>query len=141
VELPASADGFALFTTGFARWWPAEYTWSGDALVEIGIEPREGGHCFELGPGGFRCDWGTVTAWEPPRRLVFLWQIGPGREPVPDPSRAGEVEVRFGDDGRVDLEHRGFDRHGDGGAAYADGMGSPQGWPYILKRFAAAAGS
>ena len=75
-----------------------------------------------------------MTAWEPPRRLVFLWQIGPSREPVPDPARASEVEVRF-EDGRVALEHRGFERHGEDAEAYRDGMGSAQGWPWLLERF------
>ena len=137
VELPPER-AFELFTAGFGRWWPPEYTWSGPALAEIGIEPREGGHCYEIGPAGFRCDWGTVTVWTPPRRLVFLWQIGPSRDPVPDPARASEVEVRFAD-GRVELEHRGFERHDDGAEQYRDGMGSPQGWPWLLERFAAAA--
>jgi hypothetical protein len=25
-----------------------EYTWAGDTLENIGIEPREGGHCVEV---------------------------------------------------------------------------------------------
>jgi uncharacterized protein YndB with AHSA1/START domain len=141
IELPADAgEAFELFTARFGDWWPAEYTWSGGTLEQIAIEPRVGGHCYEMGPDGFRCDWGTVTAWEPPHRLAFLWQISPRREPVPDPASASEVEVSFGD-GRVALEHRGFERHGDDGDGYARGMGSPQGWPYILGRLAAAAGS
>ena len=129
---------FELFTEGMGGWWPREFSWSQAALEEIGIEPREGGHCYEVGPGGFRCDWGTVAVWEPPRRIVFLWQIGPGREPVPDPARASEVEVRF-EEGRVSLEHRAFERHGEGAEQYRDGLGSPQGWPWLLERFAATA--
>jgi hypothetical protein len=34
---------------------------------------------------------------------------------------------------------RAFARHGEGADAYRAGMGSPRGWPLILKRFAAAA--
>ena len=30
---------------------------------------------------------------------------------------------------RVEFEHRGFARHGDGGVAYRDALASPQGWP------------
>ena len=134
---------FALFTGKLGEWWPREYTWSRDKLEELGMEPRKGGLCFERGPLGFRCDWGRVIVWEPPSRLVFLWQIGPTRAPEPDPDRASEVEVRFipHDDGTfVELVHRAFERHGEGADAYRAGMGSPQGWRYLLERFAERAG-
>jgi uncharacterized protein YndB with AHSA1/START domain len=136
-HLAVAADperAFAVFTGELDAWWPREYTWSGDALEHIGIEPH--GACFEIGPDGFRCDWGRVTAWEPPRRLVFRWQIGAQREPVPDPAKASEVEVRFGD-GEVTLEHRGFDRHGPDAEGDRAALASEQGWPYILERYAA----
>ena len=138
----APEQSFDVFTDGLGTWWPQEYTWSGDTLAEIGIERGAGGFCYEFGPHGFRCDWGRVLVWDPPRRLVLTWQIGPHREPVPDPGRAGEVEVRFGEanHGRTlfTLEQRHFERFGKGGQAYAEAMGSPQGWPLILDRFAAA---
>jgi uncharacterized protein YndB with AHSA1/START domain len=131
---------FVAFAEGFSAWWPREYTWSQESLDTIAIEPRAGGRCFERGPEGFQCDWGRVLAWEPPHRIVFTWQIGPSREPVPNPAKAGEVEVSFraagGADTRVELEHRGFARHGEAGAGYREMMGSPQGWPLILDRFA-----
>jgi uncharacterized protein YndB with AHSA1/START domain len=141
VSVQASPErAFEVFTEGLGSWWPREYTWSQDVLEEIGIEPRADGLCYERGPYGFRCDWGRVLAWEPPRRIVFTWQIGPNREPQPDPGRASEVTVRFGDDGgggaRVELEHRAFDRHGEQGADYAAALGSQQGWPFMLARFA-----
>jgi uncharacterized protein YndB with AHSA1/START domain len=135
---------FVAFAEGFPRWWPREYTWSQESLDRIAIEPRVGGRCFERGPHGFECDWGRVLAWEPPHRLVFSWQIGPDRAPVPNPAKAGEVEVRFLAEGgsvtRVELEHRGLARHGEGAAAYREAMGSPQGWPLILDRFAGTVG-
>ncbi len=37
---------------------------------------------------------------------------------------------------RVELEHRNIDRHGDGWEAARDGVGSDQGWPLYLERFA-----
>lgn len=140
VTVPVAADeAFEHFARRLGTWWPREYTWSQDVLEEIGIEPRINGPCYEIGPHGFRCDWGRVLAWEPPHRLVFLWQIGPDRTPQPDPARASEVEVRFvtiGPDAtRVELEHREFARHGDGGDAYRDSLASPQGWPFMLERF------
>ena len=141
VHVPGVPErAFAAFTAEFGRWWPPEYTWSQDTLEEIGIDTREGGLCFERGPHGFHCDWGRVLAWEPPSRLVLAWQIGPTRAPEPDPAKASEVEVRFeadGDGTRVSLSHTGFERHGDGAEGYAAAMDSPQGWDYILGRFAA----
>jgi uncharacterized protein YndB with AHSA1/START domain len=135
-------EAFDLFARRLAAWWPPEYSWSQDVLEDIGIEPYEGGLCFERGPHGFRCDWGRVLAWDPPRRLLIAWQISPRREPEPNPAKASEVEVRFEGDGdggtTVAVEHRAFERHGNG-VKYAEMLGSPQGWPYILDRFAAAA--
>ncbi len=134
---------FALFTGGMASWWPAEYTWAGDVLETISMEPGEGGRCFERGPHGFECDWGRVLAWDPPHRLVFTWQISPTRVPEPNPEKASEVEVRFAPDGpeatRVEFEHRDFAKHGEGAAAYRAAMHSAQGWTYILDRYEAAA--
>jgi uncharacterized protein YndB with AHSA1/START domain len=140
VDVPLAPDrAFSVFTAEIGEWWPPEYTWSQAKLEGFGIEPREGGLCFERGPFGFRCDWGRVTAWEPPARLAFLWQIGPTRAPEPDPDRASEVEARFtahGDLTAVELSHARFERHGDGAEGYRAGMGSPRGWAHILERFA-----
>lgn len=138
------AEAFDLFTNHLATWWPAEYTWAQEALEELAIEPRSGGFCYEVGPYGFRCDWGRVTECVPPERLVFSWQISPGRAPVPDPAKASVVEAAFAaEDGRaatrVAVEHREFDRHGDGAAAYRDAMASEFGWPFILGQFARVA--
>jgi uncharacterized protein YndB with AHSA1/START domain len=135
VTVPVPSDRAFDAFADLGSWWPPEYTWSGDVLETIAIAD---GRCYEVGPHGFRCDWGRVLVWEPPDRLVFTWQIGPSREPVPDPAKASEVEVRVtaeGSGSRVELEHRGFERHGDDG--YAAALGSEQGWPYILGRYAA----
>jgi uncharacterized protein YndB with AHSA1/START domain len=135
----APERAFAAFTDGLATWWPPEFTWSGDVLDTIGIEPRRDGFCFERGPHGFTVHWGRVLVWEPPGRLVLTWQISPRRVPEPDPARASEVEVRFaagaGQRTRVELEHRGFRRHGDEGEAYRAGMEG--GWDQLVERFAA----
>ena len=62
----------------------------------------------------------------------------------PNPARASTVDVRFDAEGdrrtRVTLEHRDFDHHGDGVDDYRAALASEQGWPYILSRYAAAAG-
>lgn len=141
VEVDADpASAFAAFVDRFADWWPAAYTWSGGAAEAIGIEPRIGGFCYERGPHGLRLDWGRVTAWEPPDRLAFSWQIDPDRTPQPNPAHASVVEVRFaaiGDGCRVTLRHDGFERHPGDAEAYRTAMASPEGWPLILDRYAA----
>ena len=134
---------FELFTD-FESWWPHEWTWSGEALEEIGIEGWVGGMWYEVGPFGFRCDRGRVFAWEPSGRLAFTWQVSPAGLPVPDPEKASEVEVRFIPQGpretSIEVEHRGFARHGGGWEAYRERMGGAEGWPNILERFTAIIG-
>jgi uncharacterized protein YndB with AHSA1/START domain len=143
VTVPRSIeDAFALFTDGLTTWWPAEYTWAQGVLDVIVMEPGLNGRCFERGPHSFECDWGRVLVWEPPTRVRFTWQISPRREPVPDPTKASEVEVRFTAQGvertQVTLEHHHFKRHGEGYIESQKMLNSEQGWPYILACFETA---
>ncbi|GIJ22319.1 SRPBCC family protein [Micromonospora lutea] len=138
--VPASAErAYEVFTGRLADWWVTEYTWSGPAvLVELGMEPRPGGMLYEIGPYGFRNDWGRVLTWDPPRRLVFTWQIGADRAPVPDPARASEVEVLFtpAESGtQIEVAHRHFDRHGTAAEGYRRALTA--GWHELLSRYAA----
>jgi hypothetical protein len=41
--------------------------------------------------------------------------------------------------GRVELEHRHFDRHGPGADGVRRGVDSPEGWTYCLELFAKVA--
>lgn len=132
---------FSVFVERFSAWWPPEYTWSRKALVEIGIEQRIDGKCYEIGPYGFRYDWGRVVDLQAPERVGFTWQISPSRVPEPDPAHSSAVEISFtqGSDAgttHVTLVHRGFERHGESADAYLEGMASDAGWPYILGRYA-----
>jgi uncharacterized protein YndB with AHSA1/START domain len=81
-----------------------------------------------------------VLAYEPPERVVFSWDISPEWQIETDLSRASEVEVRFvaeaPDRTRVELEHRHLDRHGDGWEGLRESVGSEDGWPVYLGRFA-----
>jgi uncharacterized protein YndB with AHSA1/START domain len=143
VEVAAPPErAFELFTEGMDAWWPREFSWSQDVLDEIGMEPREGGFLYERGPHGFRCDWGRITAWDPPQRLRFTWQIAADRSPQPNPDKASEVEVTFAAAGggtRVSVEHGAWERHGDAAEEYRDGFEQAGAWPHALERFAAAA--
>ena len=142
VALPAER-AFAFFTEHFALWWPRRYTWGREVVEDIGLEPLQGGLCYERGPHGFRSDWGRVLLWEPPHRLTLAWQISPTRVPEPNPAKASTVDVQFEAHTpaltRVVLDHRDFERHGDGAVDYRQALGSPEGWPWILERYASAA--
>lgn len=131
---------FERFRHDIARWWPKEYTYSGNSMEDLYLEGRKGGVFWERGPEGFRCDLARVLRWMPPDKMIMRWHISPGHRPEPDPERASEVEIRFVPDGgtgtRIEVEHRAFSRHGTLGAEYASRMGSETGWPLILRRFA-----
>ncbi|TFV63790.1 ATPase [Geodermatophilus sp. DF01-2] len=140
VTVPGSPEqALAVFFDRFAEWWPREFSWSQDVLESVALDARPGGRASEYGPDGFRIDWGTLREVDRPRRALFTWQISPRREPVPDPGRASEVEVRFErvEDGRtrVAVEHRAFRRHGEGAGDYRRMM-AEQGWPFALDRYA-----
>jgi uncharacterized protein YndB with AHSA1/START domain len=135
LELDAAFD---LFTAGFGTWWPREFSWSGPELLEeIGMQERDGGFVYEQGPGGFHLDFGQILAWTPPRRVLFTWQIGPDRVPVPDRGKASEVDATFGavDEGTlITVTHGKWERHGEGAEAYREQFADV--WPYALGNLA-----
>ena len=130
---------FEVFTAGFSSWWPIESHHIGETMaVEVVIEPFAGGRWLERDAGGHECDWGFVTEWDPPRRVLLAWHLTPEYEFDPDPGRATEVEVRFTpqDGGTlVELEHRGFERDATG-AVIREKVGAEGGWGDLLERFA-----
>jgi uncharacterized protein YndB with AHSA1/START domain len=136
----APAATFEKFRHDISRWWPQDFTWSGDSLEDLYFEGRKGGVLWERGPEGFRCDMARVMRWVPPERMVLRWHIGPDHIPEPNPAKASEIEIKFfaeaGGRTRVELEHRGFSRHGAGAGEYRAFMGGAKGWPLMLKRFA-----
>jgi uncharacterized protein YndB with AHSA1/START domain len=144
VTVAAPADrAFAVFTEGFDGWWPVEYHIGASMPQVRTMEPAEGGRWYERAADGTECDWGRVLAWEPPHRLLLAWQIDGHWQYDPDPARASEVEVRFVPEGpattRVELEHRGFERHGDSWESVFTGVAGDGGWGGILQRYAATA--
>ena len=139
VEAPVER-AFQVFTADFGSFKPREHNLLGVDIAETVFEPREGGNIDDRGVDGSECRWARVLAFEPPDRVVFSWDIGPDWQLVTDPDRTSEVEVRFiaetADRTRVELEHRNLDRHGDGWEGVREGVGSDQGWPLYLERFA-----
>jgi len=87
-------------------------------------------------PQGVEHDWGEVLAWEPPRRLAYLWHLGAGR------SRATEVEISFSGDPTattVSIVHRGWERLGLDGPAWRErNLG---GWSGLLPHYRQAVGA
>ena len=140
VEAPLD-KAFAVFTERLGDFKPPEHNLLAVPIAETVFEPRVGGHIYDRGTDGSECRWARVLAFEPPRRVVFSWDIGPTWQLEAEPENASEVEVRFiaetPDRTRVELEHRNIDRHGPGWQAVAEGVGHDQGWPLYLERYAA----
>jgi uncharacterized protein YndB with AHSA1/START domain len=136
-------DAFRLFTAEMGSWWPLET--HGRAGELDGVKPERlvleeagGGRLYEVLSDGTEADWGVVTAWEPPARVVLDWNPSPEDRPYT------EVEVTFtavGDDTtRVELVHRHWERLGEDAGAEYRAYYDP-GWAYVFDdRFGEAAG-
>ena len=127
---------FEVWTSGIGTWWPPDHTASGRAQLVV-LESGVGGRIYERSPDGVEHDWGTVTVWDPPAQVSYLWHLGR------DPAHAGEVDVRFQAraDGvtEVEIEHRGWQRLGDSGdAALAWRRRNLDGWQTVTPHFRAA---
>jgi uncharacterized protein YndB with AHSA1/START domain len=131
---------FEVFTAGFSTWWPLASHHIGEKdAVEAVIEPRSGGRWFERAADGTECDWGYVTEFEPPSRVLLAWHLDPEWGFDPDPAHATEVEVTFtptSDGTLVELEHRGFEKHGLPGAKMRELVNQPGGWGDLMEMFA-----
>ncbi len=127
---------FALFTGRIADWWPSAGVTGGDPVARPGtvvLEPRPHGKIYRRHDDGSIEFWGDVQVWEPPHRLVLVWQPAGGM------SAPTEVEVLFtpADDGtRVELEHRGWDRLGDHATTARTEYDTH--WDDVLRTYAAA---
>ena len=95
---------FTRFTTELGAWWPAEYTWSQQALEEIAMQPRQGGWCFELGPHGFRIQQTRIMRRLPGEAngIAFLIASETGIEP------SGTLTFKLRDTGRLVIEAEGL---------------------------------
>jgi uncharacterized protein YndB with AHSA1/START domain len=134
VDCPAD-HAFDVWTDRISTWWPADHTVSGEADAAVVLEPRRGGRIFERTVAGIEHEWGEITVWEPPRRLVYLWHLRRDR------ADATEVEIRFRPQGEastlVEIEHRGWEALGAEGQAWRDRNGA--GWSTLLPHYVVAA--
>jgi uncharacterized protein YndB with AHSA1/START domain len=135
------ATAFAVFTERFGDFKPKEHNLLAAPITETVFEAHVGGNIVDRGEDGSECRWARILAFDPPNRVVFSWDISPQWQLVSDPDRASEVEIRFIAETpsrtRLELEHRGIDRHGPGWEAVSDGVDGDGGWPLYLQRYAA----
>lgn len=122
-------DAFRVFTREIGSWWPTEtHSLHPGEVREVIWEERVGGAVYDVTNDGRRGSWGEVLEWEPPTRFVIAWLVD-GR-PV---GESTELEVRFApDEGgtRVDLEHRHWERLGEGAASKRGSY--DEGWDFVL---------
>jgi len=132
---------FEVFTAEFGTWWPKDYSIGESEMADFIMELKAGGRWYEVGRDGTECEAGRVTAFEPPERVVLAWHLDGNFQFDADPDHASELEVRFipeGEATRIELEHRGFDRHGATAEAVFGIVEGPNGWNYCLAQFATA---
>jgi uncharacterized protein YndB with AHSA1/START domain len=108
---------FQAFVDEIGAWWrPSPLFQTTPRPGRLSFESGEGGRLIETREGGKVFEIGKIQVWEPPRRLVFSWRQA--NFPL---DLHTEVEVGFeavGDETRVSVEHRGFDRVPAGAARH-----------------------
>ena len=128
---------FDVFANGIGKWWPKSHKIGSADLDQPVIEPRSGGRWYERDVDGSECEVGKVAVWDPPSRLVLIWQLN--AEWKFDQDLETEVEVLFTPEAsgtRVDLEHRNLERLGDTAEGMRQAIDSPGGWSGLLALFA-----
>jgi uncharacterized protein YndB with AHSA1/START domain len=134
VECPV-AHAFEVWTSRIDSWWPRSHTVSAALDARVTLERFVGGRIFERTADGIEHDWGEVTAFEPARRLAYLWHIRRDR------ADATEVEITFHAVGpgstRVEIEHRGWEALGAEAEGWRDR--NENAWTNLLACFRDAA--
>jgi uncharacterized protein YndB with AHSA1/START domain len=140
VNVP-QAKAFDVFTGRLDAWWPKSHNIGAAPLVQSIIEPRLGGRWYSKHEDGSETVTGIMKVWEPPKRIVFSWDINAQWQP--DTTVGSEVEVNFIAEGpsktRVELQHRGFEALGEAGQTMRDGVDSAGGWGTLLEGMKAEA--
>jgi activator of Hsp90 ATPase-like protein len=144
VRVRANATrAFRVFTEGLDSWWPRTHHIGSSPMTQAVMEGRVGGRCYSEQADGTQCDWGRILVWDPPSRFVMAWQVTPTWKFEPDLEKCSEVEVKFtpSEDGTtwVELEHRHFERHGEGSGSMRNQVDQPGGWGGLMILFAAKA--
>ena len=134
---------FSVFTEGIGSWWPQDHHILQGELAEMVFEPHVGGAVYDRATDGTECRWARVLAYEPPHRFVITWNISLQWEIESDPDQGerdrSDVSSRGSHHDAGELTHRHLDRHGPGWEQMSKAVGSPDGWPRGLARFASQA--
>jgi uncharacterized protein YndB with AHSA1/START domain len=93
------AHAFDVFTSGLTRWWPLDHGVGKKPIAKVLMEPRLGGRWLEIAEDGTQTPVATIILWEPPHRLVMVWQIN--AQWRPDLAMKSEVDVRSRPMGRT----------------------------------------
>lgn len=114
----APERAFEVFVGEIGAWWKPNglFQTTPRAPGVLAFEGGEGGRLIETLANGKVFEIGRILVWEPASRLVFSW-----RQANFPPDLHTEVEVRFeavGEETRVSVEHRGFDRVPEGAARH-----------------------
>ena len=144
IRVRTTADrAFRVFTEEMDSWWPRTHHIGSSPMKRVIVEGRVGGSIYTQQEDGTDCAWGSVLAWEPPHRFVMAWRVRPDWQFEPELASCSEIEVCFtsADDGTtlVELEHRGFERHGAGAEQMRDEVNAEGGWGSLLELFGAKA--
>ena len=145
IRVRASAErAFHVFTREMDSWWPRTHHIGNSPMKCVVVEGRPGGRIYTEQEDGTVCPWGTVLSWEPPHRFVMAWQANPDWHLETDLAKCSEVEVQFtqADNGTtlVELQHRGFERHGGAYARMREMVNTDGGgWGGLLVLFASKA--
>ena len=101
---------FEAFTGEIGQWWVPNglfmLTPKGDGRLRF--EPGEGGRLVTTLEDGSEFEVGRISIWQPGERLALSW-----RQATFAPDQSTELDVRFeaiGDETRVTVEHRAWDR-------------------------------
>ena len=124
---------FDVWANRTTLWWPKGHSVSADRELVVTFEPRPGGRIYERTPAGEEHDWCEIVAWEPPRRLVYVWHLRFDR------ADATEVEITFTASGvgtTVAIVHRGWEQLGAKGPGMRER--NMRGWAGLLPAYLAA---
>ncbi|HVE93073.1 MAG TPA: SRPBCC domain-containing protein [Actinomycetota bacterium] len=132
VRVTKPADvAFKVFTEGMGQWWPMSYSPAGPG-ADVVFEPSVGGRLMHRTKSGQDFVIGTVTDWEPPRRVAFTWTM-----PQWDGNTDVVVTFEESDGGtEVRLVHSGWERIGKWGPDFRSDFSA--GWDEILHAYASA---
>jgi uncharacterized protein YndB with AHSA1/START domain len=125
---------FVVFTQKMDAWWPKTHHVGKCPMIEMLLEPAQGGRWYSKHEDGSEVTVGHVLTWNPYDLLVLNWQIDANFQC--DPGIVSEVEVQFIAEGpkstRVRMEHKNLDRLGQGAKAIES---MDDGWGMILNLY------